>query len=336
MARTAIADVVIPEVFADYLMEPILIKNALFDSGIVEYDALLASKLDRGGDDFTFPYWGALEDDSLYVPTEDGANTPTKITSGSLRVPRQFRAHTAGANKMASILAGDNAMEAIQERVVQAWQTGIQLNMVSTLTGLLGTTGGQAVTLDAAAADETAPTVANNISAEYIIDAKALLGDQGNQFNAMLMHSAVYAEMLKLDLIEYVPLSSQDGVMEMYQGMRVIVDDRLYNFTRLDAPLGNDVNVYTTFLLKGAAFKYGDSMEGFTPVHIENDETLGIGVETLYTRKMFAVHPMGFDWTGTPAGSAGPTDAELATSGNWELKFGANTLGFVAIYTNAV
>lgn len=336
MARTKIADVVIPEIFADYLMEPILIKNALFDSGIVEFDALLASKLDRGGDDFKFPYWGALSSDALYVPTEDGANNPESITTGTLTVPRQFRAYTAGATKMASILAGDNAMTAIQERVVQAWQTGIQTTLVNTLTGILGTTGGIAITNDVAAADETAPTVANNISAEAIIDAQALLGDQGSDFNAMLVHSKVLAELKKLNLITFEPLAEQEQMIPFYQGMRVIVDDRLYNFTRLDAPLGNPVNVYTTFLLKGAAFKYGDSDTGFTPVHIEEDETLGIGVETLYTRKMFAIHPMGFDWQGTPAGDAGPTDAELATPANWDLKYGTNTLGFVAIYSNAV
>lgn len=337
MAQTTISDVVIPEVFAPYLMKPILIKNALFESGIVEYDALLASKLDVGGDEFQFPYWGALELDTTEVPTEAGANTVNKITSGKLRVPRQFRSYTAGSTKLASILAGSNAMTAIQERVVQVWQTSMQKTLVSTLEGILKTTGGLTVVNDVAAADETAPTVANNISAEAIIDGMKLLGDQGSGFEAMLIHSAPYAELKKLELIDFIQPSETAQQIPTYQGMRVIVDDRLYNFTRLDAPLGNDVNVYTTFLLKGASFKYGDSDTGFTPVHIEVDETAGIGTETLFTRKMFAMAPMGFDFLGASvAGALGPTDAELATAANWELKFGTNTMGFVAIQSNAV
>jgi hypothetical protein len=334
MAVTKIADVVVPDIFAEYLMEPILIKNALFDSGIVMFDALLASKLDRGGDDFKFPYWGAMDSDVLTVPTEDGTGIVNKITSKTLTVARQFREYNAAATAMASILAGSNAMSAIKERVVQVWKTGIQATTVATLTGILNTAGGALVVNDAANVSGVDPTVANNISPEAIIDAEALLGDQGGAFNAMLIHSKVLAELKKLNLIDFEPVADQAQDIMFYQGMRVIVDDALYNFDR--PQVAGNATVYTTFLLKGAAFKYGDSENGFDPVFVDNDRTVGLGVETLYTAKMFALAPMGFDFIGTPAGDAGPTDVELAVDTNWELKFNSNTMGFVALYTNAV
>jgi len=332
---TQISDVVIPEVFADYLMEPILIKNALFDSGMVEFDALLASKLEKGGTDFKFPYWGAMDNDALELPTENVEGTINKITTDKLIVPRQFRAYNAGADKFASILAGDNAMTAIQERVVQVWKTGIQTTIVKTLEGILTTAGAGLVNDVAMPAADLDPTVANNISPEAIIDAKTLLGDQAGKFTGILMHSAVYADMLKQNIISFVSLSEQEQEMPFYQDMRVIVDDKLYNFSRT-ATSTTVFPVYTTFLLKAAAFKYGDSDAGFKPVHIEVDETKGVGSEKLYTRKMFALAPMGFSWTGTAAAEEGPTDTELATDTNWALKYDINTSGMVAIYSNAI
>lgn len=335
MATTRIADVIVPEIFAEYLMEPILVKNALFDSGMVESDALLSSFLTRGGSTFQFPYWGALDNDALEVPQEATVGTVNKISSKQITVPRQFRAFNAGADKFASILAGSNAMVGIQQRVVEAWQKGIQTTMVKTLQGILTTAGAGLVNDVAAEASGADPTVANNISSTAIIDAQTLLGDQAGKFTTMLVHSAIYAEMRKDNLITFEPLAEQAGTIPMYQDMRVIVDDNLYNFTRTAS--STDVfNVYTTFLVKSAAFKYGQSEEGFKPVHIEEDETKGVGTETLYTRKMFALAPKGFDWTGTAALSEGPSDAELATSTNWALKFGVNTAGFVAIYSNAI
>ena len=331
---TKIADVIVPEVFADYLMEPILVKNALFDSGIIEYDALLASKLDKGGDSFNFPFWGAMDSDALIVPSEDGTDTVQKITSGSLTVARQFRSYNAGATKMASILAGSNAMEAIKEKIVGIYKKGLQDTAVATLTGILGTTGGEAVVNDIAHVSGSDPTTANNISKEALIDAESLLGDQGSDFKALLVHSKVYADLKKENLIEFTPVADQDQDIATYQGMRVIVDDRLLTFDR--PKVSGTAKVYTTLLVKGAAFKYGDSEAGFTPVYIDDDETKGIGVETLYTRKMFGLAPMGFSFTGTPASVAGPTDVELAVDTNWELKYGVNTMGFVAVYSNAV
>lgn len=332
---TKIADVVIPEIFAEYLMEPILVKNAMFDSGMVTYDALLASKLDRGGQDFKFPYWGALDNDALEVPKEDIEGTVNKITTGQLTVPRQFRSFNAGADKFASILAGSNAMDAIAVRVQEAWKKGLQTTLVATLEGILTTAGAGLVNDVAAPAAGADPTVANNISAEAIIDAQALLGDQGGKFVAIMMHSKVLAELRKLNLISYEPLADQDQMIPFYQDMRVIVDDRMYNFNRTAAST-DAFAVYTTFVLKESAFKYGDSESGFKPVHIEEDETTGVGKETLYTRKMFALHPNGFSWIGTPAAEEGPTDAELRVDTNWELKYDINTSGFVALYTNAV
>ena len=335
MAQTTISDVVIPEIFATYLMAPILEKNELFDSGMVVFDALLASKLDVGGDDFKFPYWGAMDLDTTEVPTEAGANTVNKITTGKLTVPRQFRAYTAGSTKLASILAGSNAMTAIQERTIAVWKKSMQTTLVNTLAGILDTAGAGIVNDVAEAASSADPTVANNISAEAIIDAMSLLGDQGSGFTTMLVHSAVYKELQKLELIDFIQPSNTAQQIPTYRGMQVLVDDKLYNFTRT-ATSTTVFPVYTTFLLKHAAFKFGDSDKGFTPVHIEVDETAGIGTETLFTRKMFALAPMGFDYTGTPAGDLGPTDAELAVGASWTLGYDLNTLGFVAIYSNAI
>ncbi len=353
MAGTKFADVIVPAVFSEYLMEPIREKNALFTSGIVVYDALLASKLDVGGDVFTYPYWGGLTGTSLQAPTEDTKGAVSGITSGKMLVPRIFRTFNAQATAMASILAGSDAMSAIQTRVTEVWRDGLQELFLSILTGvlgaatgtlktnsgILGTRKGADIVLDIAAkAGEAAPTGVNLISPNAIIDAKQLLGDKGSKFKAVVLHSRVRAELEKLGLIKYTGENFLDSPQEhsTLLGMTVIEDDRVTVEQRNDnetTPVSH--NVYSTFLVRADGFRYGDSEKGFKPVYIKDEPDLGMGVETLYTKKMLAFHPLGVSWT--PGVGVIPeqiTNENFADGANWKYQYDPKLSGFVVLKTN--
>ena len=336
MAITKFADVIIPEVFAEYLMEPIREANALFASGIVKFDALLASKLDFGGDDFTFPYWGALSATGLEAPDEDIEGTVNKITSGTMRIPRIFRTYNVGSSAMASILAGSDAMVAIQERVTEIWKDGLQLLLVNIMIGVLGTTVGLLITEDiAGTVGGPTPDGTNLISANATIDAKALLGDKAGKFKAIVLHSKVKAELDKLQLVQSVVLPSEVLPVEFYQNMRVIEDDRVPSVIRADVGTTDHV-AYYSLLIKEDGFRYGDSEDGFRPVYIKESPELGMGVDVLYTKKMLALHPRGASWT--PQGGVDAQkilDTDFADPLNWTYKFNPKESGFVALITNA-
>ncbi len=344
---TRIADIIKPEVFSEYLMEPIREKNALFASGIVTYDALLASKLDVGGDHFTYPYWGKLSATALQAPDEDVEGDIAKIGTDKMVVPRIFRTFNARSTAMASILAGANAMDAIKERVTEVWRDGLQDLFVNILKGVIASAA-EKVTLDVSKAAGTGiPSGTNILSANDVIDAKALLGDKGSKFKAIILHSRVRAEFEKVNLISTVQPLGEPQSHEVFMGMQVIEDDRVptelvFPTAPVDpanptAPeLASRFITYTTFLVREDGFRYGDSDKGFKPVYIKDQPELGMGVETLYTKKMLAFHPLGITWNGASNGVNADKilDTDFANGANWSYKYNPQYSGFVAIKSN--
>lgn len=65
MAQTQIADIIVPAQFTEYHLEQSLISPALFESGLLVQNGLMASQLAKGSNNFTIPVWvdpaGAIE-----------------------------------------------------------------------------------------------------------------------------------------------------------------------------------------------------------------------------------------------------------------------------------
>ncbi|MDQ2833603.1 MAG: hypothetical protein M3Y50_07635 [Acidobacteriota bacterium] len=58
MAVTQIADVIVPAEFTAYQVENSLVSTALFQSGVVAQNGMMAAQLQAGADQFTVPFWG--------------------------------------------------------------------------------------------------------------------------------------------------------------------------------------------------------------------------------------------------------------------------------------
>ena len=333
MAITTISDVIVPEPMYNYLVDTLVRQNLLFQSGIVVADPIMAGLLTIGGSKFTFPFWGDITQDESEIPVEGAAATPGKIGTKELDAARQMRKADWGAGRLASILAGSDAMSAIQNQVADYWATQFQNILNETIKGVTGSTDGLAnILLDKAATDGVDPTAANLTSVEHIIDAICLLGDNAGKFKGIMVDSKVYNDMQKDDLISYVAISGQPQDVPMYREMVVFVDDNLPKYVRTSATLGNQ-DVYMTILIKGGAFMFAESANGFEPVYVDHDRSKGMGEETLYTKRMFSLHPAGWNWTGTPAGLSA-TNAELATVTNWAMVTEAKNNLFVGLLTN--
>ena len=97
-----------------------------------------------------------------------------------------------------------------------------------------------------------------------------------------------------------------------YMGLRVIVDDGL------PVAAGSTSGFkYTSVIFGEGAFGYGDGAP-INPVEVERQQAQGngAGVETLWTRKTWILHPFGFQNTGTPA-AVSFSLAELALDAQW-------------------
>ena len=107
--------------------------------------------------------------------------------------------------------------------------------------------------------------------------------------------------------------------------MTVIVNDKM--------PVSS--GDYTTVMFQPSAFGYGESSNGIIPVEMDRNAGTGAGIDELYSRTQFAMHPNGFSWLNASVADPNdiPTTAELALAVNWNRVFEKKNCGFVALVT---
>lgn len=334
MAETLLIDTIIPEIFLDYFSENSVLDTTFFTSGIVRPLQTFNTLLDGGAQEFSSPFWHSLtkEGDTDEVPKQDADVTIGKITAGSFVVRRQFRVHAWGSNDLTTVAIGEDPMTAIANQINQWWSTRMQANLFSSLQGVIADNiandGGDLVL------DITANTGDQaKINEEAIIDATFLMGSKFSKITAMSMHSIPYSRMIKLGLVDSVPLQDQDSRISYYQDKRVIVSDE-DTFTLETVNEVADTPVYWITFFKEGAFGYGETMVGYQPLSTERDEKRGGGKNYLHSRKVFALHPEGFTWTNdNTIVDEYPTNAELQDSSHWNRVFEKKNVNFVVLKT---
>lgn len=313
MAVTRIADVIVPEVFTDYIVMNTMERSALLQSGIVARNAVIVDQLRAGADSFTVPFWNDLANDEADIVNDDpdDHSTPRKLTAGKMVVRKAFLHNSWSAMNLASELSGDDALRRIESRAEAYWTRQAQRRLIASLNGIMADNiandGGDMVL------DVSGEAVV--FSAAVVIDAAGTLGDQMGNVAGIAMHSDVYRTALKADLIDTVQESAGTS-FQTFRGMAVIVDDLLpVDTTDPDAP------VYTSVLFTPGAVGWGMSAprvaEG-TEIESKPSAGNGGGQQILHSRVNLAIHPAGFTWTETAVMGDSPTMAELANPANWD------------------
>ena len=304
----------IPELFFDYQQEEIQDKNALVTSGLMVTNAAIQAEFAKGGKTIDLPFYGDLTGDSE-IDSDTVASNPASI-GGDVQVGvRNMRRKSWQSSDLAAALSGSDPSQAIARSTGRYWIRDMHVVLRSILNGLFST-GGPLATSHAVGGNSS------QLSPGLMVDGIAKLGDAGDELTGVMMHSAVYYALMKLDLI--VPasntsqidtrLSGQALEMDTYLGRPVFKDDRL-PFTA-GAGTGG-ATVYDTFFFGPGAFAYATA-PAKTPVETDRDKFLGI--DFLINRTHYLVHPNGLSWKGNAAAAA-PSNAELATPANWAKVF---------------
>lgn len=320
MATTRLTDVIVPEVFYPYLMKRTMEKSAIFQSGILVNDANMAKFLAGGGRTANVPFWKDLGNTPSNVASDDPAVliTPEKITSGKDVAARQVRTEAWSSMRLSAVLAGDDPMKRIAERVADYWVRQFQAILVATLHGVyadnIANDSGDMV-YDIGTDDAAAITAAERISAEAILDAAQTMGDASDGLDTIIMHSVVYNNLAKQNLIDFIPDSEGKVKFPSYLGYRVIKDDGVKKIT------GTNRTEYVTYLVGRNAICWNEAPTSPSPnieVEAKPDQGNGMGGDILYSRRQFVLHPYGIKWTDASTAGEFPTDAELATATNWD------------------
>lgn len=333
MATVQLSDIIDVVVFNDLPSVNSPEKTVFFQSDIVSRNGLLDSLASGPGKVAELPFWKDL--DATLAPnlsTDNPANvaTPQKIIQGEQIGRKAFLNQGWSASDLASELAlGARAMDRIRERVDAYWVRQWQRRLIASCNGVLAdnvANDAGDMTFNVSANTATATSVftrANFTSAAFT------LGDAVDGLQAIAVHSVIYKRMIDNDDIDFIPDSQGQMTIPTYLGKRVIVDDGL----PVD-PNGANDTIYTSILFGAGAFGYGDGAP-LVPVAVEREEAQGqgAGIETLWTRKTWLLHPFGFQAAEAPAANS-YTLAELALAATWDRVIERKNVPIAFLLTN--
>ena len=135
MAKTGLADIIIPTEFERYAIERTAQLSEFGQSGIIEhapeFDALAAS----GGHEVHMPFWKDLTA-ARQLLNDSGTLTVNKITSDQDIARIHNDAQSWSVNHLAKVVSGDDPMQAIVDLVGAYWARIDEGLVVSCLKGV--------------------------------------------------------------------------------------------------------------------------------------------------------------------------------------------------------
>lgn len=321
-----LSDAIIPTLFDSYTNEDTVELTAFADSGVVQSGDIINRMVANGGGAITLPFWNDLDStDEPNYSNDDPTDmaTPDKLGTGEQSARVAFLNNGWAAADLVQELAGSDPNRRIASRVDAWWARQWQKRLLMTAVGLyrdnVASNGGD-MTIDVSAETLAAAQVFN---ADAFIDLAYTMGDRVGGLNVLAVHSVVEKRMAKNDQIEFIRDSEGTLLYRAYKGARIVVDDSMPTFGT-----GAD-RTYLSIM-----FGPGSIISGFgnprvpTEPHREPRAGHGGGVEELWTRRTWLIHPKGYKFTGAKLTGNGATDdgtpwknaswADLADATNWE------------------
>lgn len=318
-AAVTLADIYDPTIFNQAVQEKAIELNAFVQSGIMIADPRIAAMASGPGSVMDLPFFHGLSHDEPDYTNDNPAqnSTPSKIASGKQVCASAHQHKSWSTMDLARELGLSDPLGAITDRVAKYWAVNTERRLISSAVGVKNdnvANDSSDMTNDIAIEDGDNATSANLISAGAVLDTKATMGDHAETLSAIAVHSVVYTNLQKQNLITYIPNSRGEVNIPTYLGYRVIVDDSLT--PKAGATSGYK---YLTILFAEGAFAYGPGTP-MVPSEIERVPSSGNGggQDILHSRTTEIVHPWGFAYNPSAAAGITATRAELETAAAWD------------------
>lgn len=339
MPRTTLSDVFVPETFASYQIEDPIIKSELLTSGIMVTNGDMNDLANNSGYITTMPFWNQI-DSSIEPNYSNDVYTdiaePQKVTAAEQIARISDLNEGFSSADLVTPLSGKDPLKYVAAHVDGYWREQAQRRLIAITIGLyndnVATNGGDMV-VDLSSANATVAD-SNRFNATSIINASLTMGDSMRKITGMAVHSVVFGKMLKDDLIVYEKDSEGKMTIPTYLGKTVVVDDGM--------PIigGDGVTVafkYLTVLYGRGAIGYGAGTPK-VPSEFEREPARGNGggFETLWIRKRWVMHPMGYKFESATITGPGlsPTWADLKLATNWTRVLNRKNVPLAFLVTN--
>jgi len=335
MAKTAVADIIIPTDFEKYAIERTAELSTFGQCGIVEHAPEFDDLADGGGREVKMPFWKDLSA-ARQILSDAVPLSVNKIGSDQDIARIHNDAQVWSVNHLAKVISGDDPMQAIVDLVGEYWARTDEGLIVSCLKGVFAAASMAGNRLAIASETVAGQSAATRLNGATFVDATVKLGDRADRLTAIAMHSGTEAALRKLDLIDFIPDSEGKSQIRVFQGRRVIVDDNLP--TRAGT---TDGTVFTSYLFGPGAFGKGSAPLDSTPLQggigTEGVEIYRAGLDSdtaLINRRRYILHPRGVKFTSAAVAGDSPTNAELENGANWTRVFENKNVRIVAIDHN--
>lgn len=329
MAITTIGDIVTGNVpvLASYLTQDPVEKTAFFQSGILT-PTPYAAEIARGPSNIAnIPFWKAI--DSSIEPNYSNdvyadVATPRNVETGEMLARVAYLNEGFGQADLTVELTSKNPLQSVASRLDNYWQRQAQRRLIATALGIYNNNVAATDAFHTQNDMVVDVSATSGFEAGAFIDATqtmgdALIGDNGQVLGAIAMHSYVYSQARKSQLIDFIRDADNNTQFAVYQGYRVIVDDSM-------TVVGTGADrKFISVIFGNGAIGYGDGSPS-NPLEYERSASRanGGGVEVLWTRKTMLLHPLGYSFTSAViTGNASETTArsaswqDLANATNW-------------------
>ncbi|EBH9641896.1 hypothetical protein ONQ20_21780 [Salmonella enterica subsp. enterica serovar Cerro] len=321
MAITTIGDIVTGNepVLLSYMTQDPVEKTAFFESGVLT-PTPYASEIARGPSNIAnIPFWKAIDtsiEPNYSNDVYQDIATPRNVQTGEMMARVAYLNEGFGQADLTVELTSQNPLQSVANRLDNFWQRQAQRRLIATALGLYN--------------DNVAATDAYHTQNDMVIDVSAtlgfdagafidatqtmgdaLMGSTGEVLGAIAMHSFVYGQARKANLIDFIRDSENNTMFATYQGYRVVVDDSM-----TVVGTGND-RKFISIIFGNGAIGYGEGSPT-NPLEYEREASRGNGggVETLWTRKTWLLHPLGYSFTS--AVITGNGSETIARSASWQ------------------
>ena len=328
------SDIIIPEVFTPYVIEQTTQRDAFLASGVVQPMAEL-NAAEGGGDFVQVPFYKANLSGDFEVLTDSSSLTPGKITADKQVAAVLHRGRAFESRDLAALAAGSDPMAAIGAKIADYIANQRQKDLLACLGGVFGavgdTAGGAFLGLAVDGGSGDTPTV---LGPRQIVQAKALLGDQGEKLAAICVHPNVYYDLMERRAIDFIydntgapDTGATQGSTEnafgqpqvpTFMGLRVIVSADVQS-------AGVSPNTeYVSYLFTQGAIASGEQLG----LQTETDRDILAKSDAMSIDLHYVYHPVGSKFS---SAVSNPTRAQLQTVGNWTKVYETNNIGIVRI-----